>query len=798
MLHDKQVTSKLGELGGDGQDSEFEAAFSNLGHAYLREKAPSLEPHEVGFEVLERADDGRRAAGITGFQVGDQLIYSPVFWLSGKIKGSELLFLKDQEMFVPLKENWINYMMERRMPEIGSAVARNPRRLGIRQPDILRTSRSPLKLATADLMAELQGNAAPMSLGAAPPPQLQPFAQQMLPPNAATMPDAQLAAHPFPPEQLQQLSSMADFATEGGADEQPDGLDVWGAAQQGLPATPKFGMQPRMLKYVQRRMGRRAKKCAADLLPSFIRFVGRDAAVEFAKFARAAPGLAQAAYDFHGTELISALREALHSVAPEPAAQRKAAQQLRQELQPLPNVRLVKQADDSFAIQDDRKQADLSRAFRPNVPVQLFNPSRTGIYDVLFKFGKVRKCLVTFSPLRPRSRRSDTLLVALDDGERKFREVDPLSVWVLKQYEDSEFRSLLDGLGTAANLDTESGRYMLLLSARGEVAGPLEIGKILGEADGQTSYSCDYDARQLIVDDGPGRTFRTLEGKLYVPSGAKVLPCSEYRSYGDDLRLGVPSDLHSAFAGFAKLSIHRDSRQVTLNSELERITLPDEQAALWRLVSRHGFSEKTASALLAESKTGPAEFRVKYAAEPYLNEVQQFAPMYDLQEQYGTHMTNSGEAVPETEQQAIQSPVDMPQHQRYPKIPVHYIDGNDDSDTMATAQQAAQSGRKQVFDATVLSTMLRNMRDDQLIDRFVPALARAMDAAGRLLYQFYWHQEDFAERYGDKDMPELEDSLRNIFEGLGDIVLKLKQKTIDPYPEEQNLGVSLTDLAGAS
>jgi hypothetical protein len=103
-----------------------------------------------------------------------------------------------------------------------------------------------------------------------------------------------------------------------------------------------------------------------------------------------------------------------------------------------------------------------------------------------------------------------------------------------------------------------------------------------------------------------------------------------------------------------------------------------------------------------------------------------------------------------------------------------------------------------VFDATVLSTMLRNMRDDQLIDRFVPALARAMDAAGRLLYQFYWHQEDFAERYGDKDMPELEDSLRNIFEGLGDIVLKLKQKTIDPYPEEQNLGVSLTDLAGAS
>jgi hypothetical protein len=40
-------------------------------------------------------------------------------------------------------------------------------------------------------------------------------------------------------------------------------------------------------------------------------------------------------------------------------------------------------------------------------------------------------------------------------------------------------------------------------------------------------------------------------------------------------------------------------------------------------------------------------------------------------------------------------------------------------------------------------------------------------------------------------MPELEDSLRNAFEMLGDVILFLKQKTIEPYPEESSGDVDL-------
>jgi hypothetical protein len=59
---------------------------------------------------------------------------------------------------------------------------------------------------------------------------------------------------------------------------------------------------------------------------------------------------------------------------------------------------------------------------------------------------------------------------------------------------------------------------------------------------------------------------------------------------------------------------------------------------------------------------------------------------------------------------------------------------------------------------------------------------------------FYWHGDEFAERYGKQDMPELEDSLRNAFEQAGDVVLFLRQKAVNP----QGDGSTAIDLSAAS
>jgi hypothetical protein len=115
-----------------------------------------------------------------------------------------------------------------------------------------------------------------------------------------------------------------------------------------------------------------------------------------------------------------------------------------------------------------------------------------------------------------------------------------------------------------------------------------------------------------------------------------------------------------------------------------------------------------------------------------------------------------------------------------------------DDKTLKSVVDAAQSGQREVFDTAMIGSMLRAVRDDTMIDRYMGDLVKGLDKLGRILFMFYWHGDKFADRYGKADMPELEDSLRNAFEMVGDVILFLKQKTIEPYPEEaaQNIDLS--------
>jgi hypothetical protein len=120
-----------------------------------------------------------------------------------------------------------------------------------------------------------------------------------------------------------------------------------------------------------------------------------------------------------------------------------------------------------------------------------------------------------------------------------------------------------------------------------------------------------------------------------------------------------------------------------------------------------------------------------------------------------------------------------------------------DSKDVRSVVDAAQSGQKEVFDTAMIGGMLRAVRDDSLVDRYMGDLTKGLDKLGRILFMFYWHGDRFAERYGKADMPELEDSLRNAFEMLGDVILFLKQKTIEPYPEESGADVDLGAVANS-
>jgi len=126
-----------------GNEQGFEQAFSSLAYAYLKDKAPRLLDFMVGFQLVERNDDNTKAMGVFGFRVGDQWLYAPVFFLNGDLKGHELLYIKKQDSFVPMKENWVNYLMSRKPHVLGEGSDQDTHQLGGYQPDVQNLSISP-------------------------------------------------------------------------------------------------------------------------------------------------------------------------------------------------------------------------------------------------------------------------------------------------------------------------------------------------------------------------------------------------------------------------------------------------------------------------------------------------------------------------------------------------------------------------------------------------------------------------------------------------------------------------------
>jgi len=97
-------------------DSEaIEKAFMDQAYTFVANKAGDLmtDPYRLGFEVVYKNDDNTRMVGIFAFRIDDELLYVPCFFLSGEIKGTDLLYRHDSKKFVPLNRDWVAFLLEK-------------------------------------------------------------------------------------------------------------------------------------------------------------------------------------------------------------------------------------------------------------------------------------------------------------------------------------------------------------------------------------------------------------------------------------------------------------------------------------------------------------------------------------------------------------------------------------------------------------------------------------------------------------------------------------------------------------
>lgn len=741
----------------DGGDTSYEQAMSDLGDIVIRDRAPALKQYELGFQLLDRDDENEKAVGVKVFKVGKMWLMVPVFLIKGKIKGTELLYIKNQRIFVPLQEDWIRYILNKQMPEIGKSVSRNLGTLGVSVPDLRQIVRPPTKFA-AD------------------------WSEGKKHVQAEVLPQWAKAVTTDPLSRL--TYTLPDFLKEAG---QPALIALAAMLEE----------CPRLVEDIERYHG--------------------DAVWEAAKVAATKPVPARPHADYQGGDLLEST-DPIKTGALQVYTYDKA---LDSEGDLLADLRYENSPElrKGPLIRDTRTGEQVSVAYEQNADRQFQTPTETGIYDVLVQPNKYEKCLVVYQPKTTSGHVQTATLVRLSDNV--YVNTHPSNIWCGRKYEEPEWSEFLDKLPEATSIpkapeeydSSESSTYEIILGKTGDATAPLCANSVIGKADGGTSYRIEFDISRedmappfrgathmlnrearndyrsmLNLGTGRGSKIWIAESTMYVPNGYKKLTVT--RPKYDESPFQLVSPLHATMGLVSKLpelkvAYHRDD--VLINGQ----PMP-EKTALVHLVVTHGLREVAAREILEKAAAKrwtqyPAYgCWIKYGG-PYMTESQPGAPPFP--DPYTTTESTLTGAVPGMPWQSYQLPVtDMrPDPSNLAKHDIRVPPPN----LLNEVQDAAQSGQKEVFDTSMIGSLLNTTQSDLQVDRFLGPMLSGLDAIGQILMSFYWHDKDFADRYGKDDLVSLEDMLKNTFINLGKLILNLKQKGVsDPLDAQRDLDLS--------
>ncbi len=833
---------KAASIGGE-QEAGFEQAFSSLAYAYLKDKSPRLLDFIIGFQLVDRNEDNTKAMGVFGFKVGEQWLYAPTFFLNGDLKGHELLYIKQQDAFIPMKENWVNYLISRKPHVLGEGSAKDTHQLGGMPSDISKLSHPP--------------SAAKYAADAAFRPGMQGWCKDFLPFIGAaavagkTDIDRVFTKHASLNEKL----SLKSFLTEdisllkGAFDlycayplikkgfDTFYGADFFEKAALELKAKEAslVGRRPTLQKQAA------PKWQGASLIPDWkptdpiksgaLQIFYADAEMAKAK-ARAAEKTAGVFDDlFKAAEQSDKpLKVDEDNTAPGGITVNKAE---------LDDAERAKLLHDGVLIKDHRDPHATSMVYNTQVRVELVNPGESGLYEVLEKPGDFDMMLVGVNPQTNRGGENFATVVRLSDP-KNWLNTHPTNLWVKcnSAPDKPKFKEWFDKLEGTESLKKD-GTYMVV-GPNGTCSTPFVVNDDLEDKTFRVSfrdycefgndrprglprydglnrwekYDTDYGYVStynaiLRLNEREGTKLRATAGELNVPSNFKVFkiedpPKPKKKDDGTLLGCWPPTlaersdpkkPIKPGNIGDIQLMFHEKTSSLKLMDLGGEVVVKHpwgearltKTAALVHLVRDHGFTEFTVRQMLKEAAVKKTmTYRVKYA-EPSQSALAggPSAPAFP-QPHTGMERVGPG-AVPSIypQDQMTQIP-EMNSGQTDPTIYDPFY--QPDQGAMQVAQSAAQGGQKEVFDTAMISGMLKAVRQDSLVDRYLGDLMKALDKIGRILFMFYWHQEEFEDRYGKQDLPELEDSLRNAFEVLGDVCLFLKEKQVGNFQELQGVG----------
>jgi len=764
-------------------DSNFERTFADLAYARLRDKAPSLLDHLIGFQMIDKNEEETHAIGVFGFKVGDEWVYAPVFFINGELKGHELMYVKSQDAFVPLVEAWTNYILNRRPQVLGRDEPKPRGYLGLRQPDFDVFARTPYigsKYASAQHPAYAAEH---------PWDRLEGWAKDSF---------HMFAESPNGPK-YRELDGRFDL---------PGALSVLGKrAAVNLIATM------------------RKDEAFADSVLSFY-------SVE--DLMKAAADKPVKPKEVGSTEPLDASEPADAGLKADAIMQKDKTSDRYRTTGTAPKVVVITRGDDAsrlthhmteddkrkllkdrYVVKDERKADQKSRLYKTQLGVKYQSPSSNGLYEVLTSKGEALTLLVITSPINVGSQGKwpTGKCVVLDPQGKRYGNYQTRDLLVNRRLEAGEWGELFRSKAFSSPKSLAVGDVCALVGPTGTGTPVFEVTKQWTNRDGQTELQvsprayCSSDSHgggfvsqpnhsiytasvhdaekdvlldTIIMTGKSGEQATQMGNTLFIPDGFKALKVTKEPKYsfGDaGIELGSMPDVMLKLwksaempGGAHRLQLITDGIRFTPVLDDKHGPALTKVAAIKHLIVNQGLDQADAEFLVKEAqpRVGKTYF-IKYALDdmpmsPYFPEPVQG-------NEYG-----------------IPVPAQYPltQFQRLGQIDTsgnrdlyrdyRYIDEG----AKRYAGSAAAQGQKEVLDTAVISGLVKTMDPDSSVDNYIGDLLLGLDRLGRILFMYYWHNEKFKDRYGQQDMVELEDNLRNVFKSLGELTLFLKQKTVEP------------------
>ena len=122
----KQAHEKIAATG-PVDNAALEKAFMDQAYGYVANKSSQLfrDPYRLGFEVVFKNEQMTRMVGLFAYRLGKRLLYAPVFFLNGAIKGYDLLYKQWVKKFCPNTPEWVSFLVESAESNIGNLIDRS-------------------------------------------------------------------------------------------------------------------------------------------------------------------------------------------------------------------------------------------------------------------------------------------------------------------------------------------------------------------------------------------------------------------------------------------------------------------------------------------------------------------------------------------------------------------------------------------------------------------------------------------------------------------------------------------------